>query len=377
MVARTVRVTRQNSRANMKICITDATFKHSQALSRHLRLYDPSLEIVGATPSAPRFPTLFSRHFTRLAIGSLVDVIAREKPQLIIPVGNKSVEIVSAMKTPLAILPHPDSIAIAIDKTRTLLLAEELGIPTPKTLFLNSIADADLEKIQFPCVVKGVLEAGKNMVAYPKDKRELMQAIAAIQNDPTQHGHFPAIQEYVSGVGLGFFGFYQNGELKRFYMHQRIREFPITGGASTAAQTIFHKEAFEYGKKILDKLQWNGVAMVEFKYTPETGRLALMEINPKFWGSTELGLAAGVNFGELLVRAIKGENIPAELSEDSYCKMKFLWPYDGDLFALMQSGNWKGFLDYLKGGYQSNTKANGFRLNMMRLAQTLRNKGGF
>ena len=45
--------------------------------------------------------------------------------------------------------------------------------------------------------------------------------------------------------------------------------------------------------------------MVEFKLDEQTQEVKLMEINPKFWGSLELGLAAGVNFGELLVRTAR------------------------------------------------------------------------
>lgn len=357
----------------MKICITDATFKHSHALARYLHAYKPDLEIVGVTPRKPRFQTVFAKHYTRLAIGDLEEVIEKENPRLIIPVGNSSVECVSAMNTPKAILPHPGNIVIAIDKMQTLKLADELGIPTPKTTVLKSLDDLDNLDMPFPCVVKGILEAGKNMVSYPKNKKELLAAVIATQNDPSQQKQLPIIQEYVPGTGLGFFGFYQNGKLKRFYMHQRIREFPISGGASTAAQTIYHAGAFKYGKKILDRLQWNGPAMVEFKFDPATGRLALMEINPKFWGSTELGLAAGINFGELLVRCINGEDIPADLSPDSYRRMKFYWPCDGDWVALLQSRNWKGFLEYFQGGYKTNLQSNGILLNMLRLAAGIKN----
>lgn len=356
----------------MKICVTDATFKHAQALARYLHLYDPQLEIIGVTPVQPRFPLPYARHFSRLAVGELPDVIGKESPDLIIPVGNRSVECVSAMGTSKALLPDPDSLAIALDKEKTVKLAMELGIPVPQTYVVENIKELDTLETAFPCVVKGVIEAGKNMVAYPKNRLELATAFHTIMNTPSQRGHLPVVQEYVPGVGLGFFGFYQNGVLKRFYMHQRIREFPITGGASTAAKTIFHPEAFRYGKLILDHLKWNGVAMVEFKFNMASGGLALMEINPKFWGSTELGLAAGVNFGELLVRASRGEEIPPDLSPDSYKEMKFFWPCDGDLLAIAQSRNWKTLLEYVRGGYATNVKANGFLLNIISILNGIR-----
>ena len=42
--------------------------------------------------------------------------------------------------------------------------------------------------------------------------------------------------------------------------------------------------------------------MVEFKHQQSPDRLVLMEINPKFWGSVELALEAGVDFASDLVR---------------------------------------------------------------------------
>jgi len=356
----------------MKVCITDATYKHSLALARYLRRYDPTLELVGMSQYVPRFSPLFSKYYSRMVAGPLTELVQRENPDVLIPTGTGSVAEVSAMQYPQAVLPNPESVSLAFDKLRTLRLAEKLGIPAPKTCALQQFSDIETIRMQFPCVVKGILEAGKNVVSYPRNKSELRSAVEVIAQDSSQRQLLPIVQEYVPGVGLGFFGFYQRGKLKRFYMHQRIRELPITGGASTAAKTIFHQAAFEYGKKILDHLDWHGVAMVEFKYDPQTERLCLMEINPKFWGSTELGLAAGVNFGELLVRTVRGEDIPADLSPDSYKKIQFFWPCEGDLLALFQSRNWSGFMDYSKGGYESSFPTNGLRLNVIRLIGAMR-----
>ena len=256
-----------------------------------------------------------------------------------------------------------------MDKLKTVRLAEKLQIPVPVTISDYDIEDLEKIKIKFPCVVKGAYEAGKKVIAYPRSVPELKEAVKRIHSDSSQHGAMPIIQEYVNGTGLGFFGFYQKGSLKRFYLHQRIREMPITGGASTSAKTIFHQDAYDFGKRILDHLSWHGVAMVEFKYDPATGRLALMEINPKFWGSTELGLAAGINFGELLARTKNGEDVPDALFPDSYKKMKFFWPAEGDLQSIFQRRNWKELLEYFQGGYKTNIWENGILLNMVRVIQ--------
>ena len=358
----------------MRVLITEPAYKHSMALSRYLKAFDPGIETIALSSYAPRFPKLIAAHYDRMIIGELENIIDHEPHELLIPVGNTSVAIASAINAKTAVLPSAASIHVGMNKSLTLSLAKELGVPIPETHVLKSLDELNLLSLPFPCVVKGTMEAGKNIVSYPTSIEEMKRDVSLALNDPTQRGQFPIIQEYVSGVGLGFFGFYQNGVLKRFYMHQRIREYPISGGASTAAKTIYHQQAFEYSKKLLDHLKWNGPAMVEFKYNPETGKLALMEINPKFWGSTELGLAAGVNFGELLVRVKRGEELKADYSPESYRRTTFCWPFEGDLAALAQSRNWRGFKEYWQKEYKTNVKANGFWLNCFRLIEFFRRK---
>lgn len=347
----------------MRVCLTDATFKHTLAIARYLKSYDRSLRLIGISPGPLRCPRVFARHFDEFYMGSFEETLCRAEPDMVIPVGHASVESLSAMSYPKAILPSADSVALALSKPRTLALASRLGVPVPRTLSCQSFEELRESELVYPCVVKGSLEAGKNVVGYAHRWEEMVTLVRRFLKDPSQKGIWPVVQEYVSGVGLGFFAFYQKGRLKRFYMHQRVREFPVTGGASTAAKTLFHAQGFEYGRRLLDALEWNGVAMVEFKHQPETDRLTLMEINPKFWGSTELGLCAGVNFGEILVRAYSGESISENLSPESYQKISFAWPLDGDLKAMAAARRWSGLRDYIRGRVYTNLRTNGFVLN--------------
>jgi len=123
---------------------------------------------------------------------------------------------------------------------------------------------------------------------------------------------------------------------------------------------------------MLDELNWNGVAMVEFKYDEKVDKLWLMEINPKFWGSCELGLVAGINFGELIIKSFKGENIKENLSPDSYKRIKFYWPLDNDILHILKNKKYKSLLDYLKTDYKSNFLTNGALMNIYKFLDLLR-----
>jgi len=359
----------------MKIIITDATYKHSLALAKYIKRYDRSIKIIGFIEGKPKNYFIYKilyKKYSNLIFGDLKTVLDSEDFDLIIPVGAHSVNIVAEQKTQKRVLPSLKSIKIALSKKNTLYLADELAIPIPQTLYLKSIKKLEKINIKFPCVIKGALEAGGSLVEYANNRNELYKYFYKIAKNKSQKGTLPIIQEYISGIGVGFFGFYQKGTLKRFYIHRRLREYPITGGPSTAAETFYHPKIFEYGKRILDKLHWNGVAMVEFKYNEKLDKLWLMEINPKFWGSTELGLASGVNFGELIIRSFKGEIIDKNYSEGSYKKIKFYWPLDGDLINIFENKCYKILLDYLRLDYKSNFWTNGIPLNMYKIIALLK-----
>jgi hypothetical protein len=137
-------------------------------------------------------------------------------------------------------------------------------------------------------------------------------------------------QEYVAGPGWGFSALYWQGRRVRGLVHQRIREWPPSGGTSACAESVPDAEAIaRAGTTLLDALAWHGVAMVEFKGEAEPGQFALIEINAKFWGSHDVVLAAGVDIPGNLVALLEGS---AVAPQGPYRRVRFAWPFGGDLW---------------------------------------------
>jgi predicted ATP-grasp superfamily ATP-dependent carboligase len=154
------------------------------------------------------------------------------------------------------------------------------------------------------------------------------------------------VQERVAGFGAGFFALYDRGRLIRTFMHHRIREWPLSGGPSTAARAVRDGAMFDAGKRILDALQWNGPAMVEFKYRSDAGTYTFIEVNGKFWGSVELALSSGVNFAADLVKLHRGDGMSEDHSYDA--AREFYWPLDGDILALLGGRRLTGIREYFR-----------------------------
>ena len=329
----------------MSVFITDASYKHTLAIVRSLgrkniavdvgtHLHNPPLSSFSqycrksfVYPNPKKDPDGFVRFFNK--INKMLNY------EVIIPVGYTTTLVLSMKKNILngsVKIPITDfsSFKIAANKADSILLAEKIGVPTPKTIFLNHPSELEDLKIKsFPVVVKGVYEGGFVRYAYTKqDLKEKFEEIYKIQAAP------PLIQEYVKGEGYGFFALFNQGKPRAIFMHKRIRERYIMGGPSTCAESVNDPKLLDYGLKLLRTLVWHGVAMVEFKKDSTDGRFKLMEINPKFWGSLDLAIASGVDFPYLLYKmAIDGDVRPVFTYQTG---LKFMWPFPDDLLHVLE-----------------------------------------
>ena len=195
------------------------------------------------------------------------------------------------------------------NKANVLRLAEKLGIPIPQTWHIQDLTqlDAIADMLPYPVVIKPRISSGAVGVVYPKNPEELRKTYQTIH----QQFPFPMIQEFIPRDGSGYgasFLFDEQSRLKAGFVHKRLREYPVTGGASTLRISTRHDDIYDMARALMEKIGWFGVVMVEFKVDPRDGLPKLMEINPRFWGSLSLAVHAGVNFPLLLHKMAMGEH---------------------------------------------------------------------
>ena len=337
----------------LRVLITDASTKHCLPLQRYIREALPDVELIGHDTQFYPLCKHYGYLHRIIRHRSLEEVIGGDEFDMVIPVGGRSVATVAKIRPTLAALPSPESLECCFDKSRTMELADRLNVPRPLSEKIFSLDDLSRCQIPYPCVIKPANETEAKGVHYANNEQERGENVSRILTRLRTVPHRGIlIQEYVSGVGTGFFALYDRGEPKRVFMHQRIREYPVTGGVSTAACAYYNDTLKELGIRILSGLKWHGVAMVEFKYSMQTDSFVLMEINPKFWGSVELALEAGVNFGADLIRVFRGERL--EYSDNYNRNLRFYWPLDGDLANLFKTRRLRGIKEYFMPGAMTN-----------------------
>jgi len=208
-----------------------------------------------------------------------------------------------------AILPANHPLDIALDKEKTRLLAQDLGVPVPQSHLISSIVEID-QCTQFPVVLK----PARSKVMIAGELRTL--AVAVVRSEGQRQEQlrrwlpYTSVlqQQYVHGRGVGAEFLYRNGQKIWHFVHERVHEYPLSGGASSYRRSIQPPPALlRDAEKLLSALNWHGVAMVEFKVDSD-GQYWLMEINPRFWGSLAVSIDAGVDFPLGLLQVARGEH---------------------------------------------------------------------
>jgi hypothetical protein len=100
----------------------------------------------------------------------------------------------------------------------------------------------------------------------------------------------------------------------------------------------------EEGKKLLDKIHWNGLVMLEFIYDAKSDKYKVIEANPRLWGSVMLSEYSGANLLSNYVRLCVGEQL---VHDDIRENAKIRWFFPVDLLSYVSEGfSVKGFWDF-------------------------------
>jgi predicted ATP-grasp superfamily ATP-dependent carboligase len=230
--------------------------------------------------------------------------------------------------------PTQEMLEQVLDKSRCLKLAQQVGIRIPDTFTPQTLEEIEqrAEKLTYPRVIKWAdpnevgpkleklgLTALKCQYAHnASDLIEKLRPYDAIHQ-------FPLIQEYCPGQGIGQMFLVRDGEITLQFQHQRIHEWPPEGGVSTLCKSLpkdAHGTCLKRSVALLQALQWNGVAMVEYRYDSDTDVYYFMEVNGRFWGSLPLAIAAGVPFAAALVDSDNKRTSETEQPAypDLYCR---------------------------------------------------------
>lgn len=267
------------------------------------------VDVAAMSPSDQNLRSRFLRSFVRLPdvlrhldafSRALIGLIHEQQYDLLIPVQDVAVAAIAQNYDALTSLLHvacppPRIVERVLNKDFTLKVAEQCDIRVPKSYKVTTAADFEslAQKPLFPVVLKPGERKG---VASFKVRyfHKLDELLSFLGTNP--YGEL-LLQEYCPGMGVGIEMLIHNGDCLACFQHRRLKEDPPSGGVAVMAiAEDANPELADASYRLLRALEWEGVAMVEFRQNPADGKWALMEINGRYWGTTSLPLQAGVEF---------------------------------------------------------------------------------
>lgn len=317
---KTLAAVRSLGKRNINIIVAEETRFNISAFSKYCK---KSL----VCPSAKKNPEKYYEW--------LYNTIIKYKCDIIFPMDDDVIEVVmkysqEIFKICTITLPDIASYEIACDKGESTKLVQEAVVPCPKTIFPKDCDGLkDLTKgMTYPLVIKPRKSSGSRGIRIANNEEELMN----FYEEAHRIQSCPIIQEYI-GLGDRYdvcLLFDKNHELKAHFIQKEIRHFPIDMGPSTLQISVESPELLEMAVKIMKKLPWYGVVELEFMVDKEDNKLKFMEINPRFWGSLQMAIVAGVDFPWMLYK-LGVEGVVESINKykiGTMCR----WLLPGDIF---------------------------------------------
>jgi D-aspartate ligase len=255
-------------------------------------------------------------------------------------------------------VPTPDWGAVqwAWDKRNTYRLANELGIPTPRTWYPQNLEDLRELERELPLVIKPAIKEhfiyASGVKAWRADTpRELAKKF--IQAAELVGPGEVMVQEMINGDGrqqFAYCAFFKDGEIVGGMAVRRRRQHPPEfGRASTFVETIELPDIEKSSKRFLSAANYYGLAELEYKLDPKDGKYKLLDVNARTWSYHSLGLQAGVDFPYMLYADQTGHPVDRCRAADGVHWVRLVTDLPTGLLEILAGRlKWREYLRSLK-----------------------------
>jgi predicted ATP-grasp superfamily ATP-dependent carboligase len=227
---------------------------------------------------------------------------------ILIPTNDLQLNVLSVSKTELekyfkVATDKWEVVKLFYNKVETYKFVRKLSIPIPGTYTPADEADLADINCKFPCIIKPSVmhefyREFKKKVFICRNRNELLKyyrkALAYIPAEDIM------IQEIIQGPSRNQFSacfLIFNGKLFTFLAACRMRQHPLDfGNATTYAETVDIPVLKEYGEKILEAANYNGICEIEFKRDEDDGEYKFLEVNARTWKWHTIAIEADAPF---------------------------------------------------------------------------------
>lgn len=267
-------------------------------------------------------------------------------------------DLLPSMKTTF---PDWKIVSLVREKRRTYKIAEELGIPLPKTHYiscrteLQDLLEEGMEA-NFPILMRTEVDSTLFLKQYRTKGVVCNNDEELLRNYEKYNGFYGTllIQEFISGNENNLFCLKtvlnKNSEPLAVFIDRKLRTSKQFSSCSLTTST-WSNQVVEYGLRLLKEIGYVGYASVEFKFDHRDTRFKLMEINGRISMNNSNALKCGINLPYLMYKeALNGPLPPLKECKQTYPDDILWWYPVDDLFSIYHSIRTKTFnpFQYIK-----------------------------
>lgn len=229
--------------------------------------------------------------------------------------------------TKMVTMPYAD-ITYAHNKGAMRSYAEQANVRMPLTQTPESLKHAYriLEKLDGPVVLKPQVACNSHGQKVVLDTKNAVWEYGQLVKKYGLENQLPIIQQYIKGTYISTVNFAVDGEIKGEVVFRALRTVPTSGGTSSYRETVSSPEAELFDARLIKHFNWTGFICFDYMEDESTGKLYLIDCNPRIAPGAILGLYAGVDLMSAFTEFAKGNEIPTLPKQQNgiRCKLNFL-----------------------------------------------------
>lgn len=246
-------------------------------------------------------------------------LVSRRGYDVVLSTDDATLARLASLNLPAPTLPDVGAgFRVLTDKIALAPLCATAGVPYPATSVPDEVGAvrAMMDSLGSPVVVKSArsAEAGPQRVSAARGATVCHDASAAevAVRELLQSALRPILQSRIRSAGkLNAVIIRREGASQFRYSHRVLREAPRSGGVGVTLVTIPADhgpgaEAVDLLERVCDAANYSGLAQAEFYRSADDGRLYLLDVNPRLWGSTWFAERQGLRVVERGVRFAMG-----------------------------------------------------------------------
>jgi len=272
-------------------------------------------------------------------------------PPVLLPTSDRFVRFVSSRREQLdsryqLLLPDHELVEDLLDKQRFAQCAQVGGAAVPRSVALRGLGELPslTGHLALPIILKPACTEHRSEFVIPKViLLEREEEFAATLDRYSACNGVPFLaQEYIPGGDRQHLSVAvcldRRSEVVATFTARKNRQGNLGAGVGTYVERFQDAEAEQSATALLRSLKYVGVAEVEFKRHAHTGRLYVIEVNPRVWTQVALPGACGLNYPLMFYCLATGLPLPTAQVTQRRIAWQSLWD---DFYNTFRRGGYR------------------------------------